>query len=405
VFVALAVGTLILLLRMSWAERVKHVLLYAATVVLLLAPYLAFIQLNGGVGFYFQQASAWAQRDRDRAPVVWPGLFDNPDGVSDSAKEGSGLERAVATLHDNSVAWLYYLEILLPLLAILLLASSRDGFRQGWTHARAKLGMVAVLALVLDAGFLRSPLEARLADPSVPMAVLVAWLVVAVPKGLVSASEWGPAAARRVWVARGAVLVIAGAVVFVLWAAFLPDLYRRLDKAALTERFGRPFERAGLVAAQVRRDWQFESWNEVPDHSQLLDLATYLNACTNPGDRILVQGYIPQVLALARRGFAGGHADLRPSFFGSDDMQRLTVKRLEAQSVPLILLDAGDSYGAFREWFTIVTAYIDQHYDLVGTRTFDERFGISLLARRDRKPEGTYDGFGWPCFGPGTVRS
>ena len=142
------------------------------------------------------------------------------------------------------------------------------------------------------------------------------------------------------------------------------------------------------MAAQVRSDWRFESWQEVPNHSELLDLATYLNACTNPSDRILVQGYIPQVLALARRGFAGGHADLRPSFFGSDDMQRLTVKRLEAQSVPLILLDAGDSYGAFRDWFTIVTAYIDQHYDLVGTRKFDERFGITLLARRDREARG-----------------
>src|SRR5262245_12304688 len=38
VFVALAVGTLILLLRMSWSERIKQVLLYAATVLLLLAP-------------------------------------------------------------------------------------------------------------------------------------------------------------------------------------------------------------------------------------------------------------------------------------------------------------------------------------------------------------------------------
>src|SRR6185436_6901968 len=391
VFVALAVGTLLVLLRMTWAERVKQGLLYAVTVLLLLSPYLVFIQLNGGIAFYFRQASAWAQRDRDRAPVVFPGLFENPDGVSDLARTGNTLERVVATVRDNTVAWLYYVEIMLPVLAILLLLASRDAFRGGrWPQARAKLGMVAVLALVLDAGFLRSPLEARLADPSVPLAVLVAWLVVAVPKSLVFRAEWAPAAAARIWAARGAVLVASAVVLLVFVATFGLDFYRRLDKAALTERVGRPFERAGLVAAQLRTDWRLESWATIPDHSQLFDLATYLNACTTPADRVLVQGYIPQVLALARRGFAGGHADLRPSFFGSEEAQRLTVARLSTQSVPLILLDSGDSYGAFRDWFPLVTAYIDEHYTLVGTRTFDERFGITLFARRDRTPQGAY---------------
>src|SRR6185436_9603318 len=198
VFVALAVGTLLVLLRMTWAERVKQGLLYAVTVLLLLSPYLVFIQLNGGIAFYFRQASAWAQRDRDRAPVVFPGLFENPDGVSDLARTGNTLERVVATVRDNTVAWLYYVEIMLPVLAILLLLASRDAFRGGrWPQAEAKLGMVAVLALVL-----------------------VAWLVVAVPKSLVFRAEWAPAAPARIWAARGAVLVASAVAVLVFVAAF-----------------------------------------------------------------------------------------------------------------------------------------------------------------------------------------
>ena len=94
---------------------------------------------------YFRQASAWAERDRAREPVVWPGLFDNPDGVSEQAQQGSAIARAVAVVRDNAAAWMYYFEIALPVFALLVLAASRDGFRPAWPQARAKLAMVAVL--------------------------------------------------------------------------------------------------------------------------------------------------------------------------------------------------------------------------------------------------------------------
>ena len=175
-FVGLATVVLMLsLTELRIVDRVRHAVIYGLLVAALVAPYFIFIQANGGLVSYFRQASAWAERDRAREPIVWPGLTDNPDGVSDAAKAGS----VVAAVRDNGDAWMYYLEILLPFLALLVLAVSRDGFRPEWPHARAKLAMVAVLALALDAGFLRSPLEARLADPSVPIVILIAWLLVA----------------------------------------------------------------------------------------------------------------------------------------------------------------------------------------------------------------------------------
>ena len=94
--------------HLPWRERVRHAVGYGALVVLLSTPYLVFIQQNGGVVTYFQTAAAWAQQDRGRAPVVWPGLFDNPDGVSPEAQAGSLVRRTVATVQDNSVAWLFY---------------------------------------------------------------------------------------------------------------------------------------------------------------------------------------------------------------------------------------------------------------------------------------------------------
>ncbi len=140
----------------------------------------------------------------------------------------------------------------------------------------------------------------------------------------------------------------AAAIAFILGAGLSRDFYDRLDRSSMVERVGKPFERAGQIAAQMRREWNLDTWAERDDTPDLITLARYVNACTAPGDRVLVQAYLPQVLALAQRAFAGGHADLRPGFFATEEAQRLTLARLKAQSVPIILLDTGQSYENFR---------------------------------------------------------
>ncbi len=404
VFVGLvSVGVMLLIGSLSWRERLRHAAMSGLLTLAILSPYLVFVEVNGGVVAYLQQGAEWAERDRGRAEVVWPGLFDNPDGVSDAARAGSVVGRAVAAVRDNAVAWMYYLEIVLPVFALLLLAASRDGLRPGWPHARLKLAMVALLALILDAGFLRSPLAARLADPSVPLALLVAWLSAAVVRLAAGAGSLRPGLQRRSWVVRIPAAVAAASILLVPAVALSRELYDRLDAAALVDGPRNALERVSYRAAEYRRDWQLDSWAARSDRSELIELSRYLQACTTPSDRVLVQGYLPQVLALAQRGFAGGHADLRPGFFGSDEAQRLTVSRLERQSVPLMLLDAGDSYEQFRTSFPLVTAYIDRRYAVAGTRVLDGRYGLTLLTARDREPAGTFEAFGWPCFaGRGT---
>jgi hypothetical protein len=399
VFVGIAATVVMLSIReLRLAERVRHLAIYGLLVLALVAPYLLFIQINGGLLSYFEQASAWAERDRARESVVWPGLFDNPDGESDEAKAGS----LVANVRDNGAAWVYYTEILLPFFALLVLAASRDAFRPEWPHAREKLAMVAVLGAVLDAGFLRSPLEARLADPSVPLVILIAWLMVALPRMLRSDVSLQPSWLRARVPLRIAVTVVGSSIAVLFIVLVQGDLYRRLDKASMTERFGKAFERADTISKQLRQDWDLGLWAARPERPDLITLSLYINACTTPTDRVLVQEYLPQVLAIARRAFAGGHADLRPGFFESEDAQRLTVERLRQRSVPIILLDTEDSLRSFYRSFPIVTAYIDQEYRQAGTHTFDDRFGLTLYVKKDRTPTGTYDALGWPCFGSGT---
>jgi hypothetical protein len=406
VFVAVAMAVLLLLMeRTRWLDRLKHAVVYGAMVCALLAPYMLFVQFNGGVVSYFEQAMTWADRDRNRAPVVWPGLFDNPDGVSEEASSSSVVTRGIAIVRDNITAWTFYAEIALPLVALALLMLSPVAFRPNWPQARAKIGMVAVLGLVLDAGFLRSPLAARLADPSVPLAILLAWILVALARLSFVKDDLQPALRGWAPIARVAACAAAAPLLFVFAAGMTRDFYERLDKAGLTDRFGKGFERASYMAEQVRREWRLETWLDRAERPELYDLALYVNACTLPADRVLVQAYMPQVLALARRAFAGGHADLRPGFFTSTAAQELTVARLRRQSVPIVLLESGESFGGFRESFPIVTAYLEEHYRVAATKEFDGRFPTALLVRRDRQPTGTYAPLGWPCYGPGIVRS
>jgi hypothetical protein len=236
------------------------------------------------------------------------------------------------------------------------------------------------------------------------LAILVAWLAVALPQ-LFSVSRWRWPAGAPGWTLATLMLVLASPLVFTLPAIASHDFTRRLDKAGLTERFGKPFERASGVAEQLRADWRLESWVEREGLPELLMLSMYVNACTKPTDRVMVQAYMPQVLGMARRAFAGGHADLRPGFFRTEDAQRLTVARLERQSVPIILFEADREFENFRKSFPLVMAYVDAHYRAAGSRVFDGRFGTTLYVRNGLTPSGSYAPLGWPCYGTGEVTS
>jgi hypothetical protein len=398
VFVGLAFLTMLLVLRsLPWRERLRHGVVTLALAAALLSPYLLFIQMNGGLASYVEQSAAWAERDRDRAEVVWPGFFDNPDGVSEETAQTTGVSHALAVLADNWVAWLYYAEIALPFVALLMLALSPGAFRPEWPHAPAKLVTVAVLAVVLNAGFLRHPIEARLADTFVPHAILIAWLAMALGRLLLRRGMLRPrlAVPSRAIVVKVLAAAVAVPLLAVIVLTSMRDWHRRLDKAAMVEGWDHAIERVGHIRTSLGETWPLERWAK-PEGT--MALAFYFTACTKPTDRVFMEHYLPQVLALSRRGFAGGHADLRPGFFTSEDMQRLTVERLRRQSVPVALLGPGEDLGGFRSSFPIIVAYLDQYYMSAGERTIDGRDPVQLFVRRDGVPTGRYEPLDWPCF-------
>jgi hypothetical protein len=399
--VYVAAGVILVLLLapgLAWTARARHAVLYAVLTIVMLAPYLMFVQLNGGLAAYAAQTASWAARERERTPMEWPGLADYPDGVSDETQQSPGPLKPIWIVRDNATAWWYYVELLLPFLVLAVVAVSRDGFRSGWPRARLKMTIVALLGLILNAGFLRTPLDARLADPSVPHAIMIAWLAVAVPTMLRTPVSWAPSILRWRMALGTALAAVAAAVGFVAVATLSHGFYDRIDNAGLTEGPRRAVQGALSVSRTLRADWELATWQSRNGRSDFMTLARYLNACTSPGARIFVQPYIPQVLALARRAFAGGHADLRPGFFATERDQRLILARLQRQHVPMALLETKESLQNFRASFPLITAHLDEHYGVAGTRVFDGRLGITLLVRNGEHARRRFPELDWPCL-------
>jgi hypothetical protein len=120
--------------------------------------------------------------------------------------------------------------------------------------------------------------------------------------------------------------------------------------------------------------------------------ADYLQHCTTAADRVLIVGYAPEILALAERRFAGGRPSVVPGFYNQERYVAFMVRRLELESVPLVLAEAEGYYGEF----PALGAYLRDFYMEEGMVPVDGGRSLRLLARRGR-PMRPYGLEGWPC--------
>ena len=375
-YVAMAAAAVIVSLPAhGWRFRAKALAVNGGLVLLLLAPYILFLQANGGIALHLQTANSWSQRDRARAPLGYPEFSLAPEPPNDDEDRRSALTRLVAR---NSTPWIFYLLVATPLAAAVVLWRARDGLRPHWPLARAKLSAVAVLAALLNAGFLRGNLPVRFADVSVPNAILLAWL---------GASAFRFAAMHR---ARGAAAAVIAAMasVVTLWCVSLVFYDRPMRLGIQTTR---------AVIDRIHPTWPLARWSSADDEGPMR-LAHYLNICTEPGERVFMSQYLPQVIALADRPFAGGHGDLRSDFFNTPRHQRLTIERLASQRVPVAIVPPGEEFDGFRRSLPLVANYLTQRFESAGARDLGEGVRVELLVERGRRPVSQYALLDWPCF-------
>ena len=341
----------------SWRDRCRSAATFAGIVLAIVTPYLAYVQMNGGLSNYFLTA---LEQNQLEAGYVWPNPFAESEAWS---------------------AQLLYAFHLLPVVALGLCAVE-------WKRRRADdwrtpfLISVACVAIGVNFGLMRDLLRARIPDAVVPAVVLGAWF------------------AHRAWVLpRRAVLLPA--------IGLLIGIGLALGDAA---NIGEIANRAGLDAEVLARPQQLpalfadrsaqlhDRFGASPSRAAaaLRPFFEFLDRCTTEDHRLFLGGLIPEAAYLARRPFAGGGYEHYN--FASPANQQRVIERLRAQLVPFALIPGGDAELAD---VPIVAGYLHERYVLLADFDVDGNEHIEVLVDRNVPPASRDAATGWPCFTAG----
>jgi len=336
----------------------RRALVFSGIGLLLVTPYLAYVQVYDGIWPYLQKGLEFRSREFARAEYVWPAL--------------SG-ERP---LH----AVLFYAYWTCPFLAAMVLAIRR---REAGATAAARILPVVAVALFLNASFVRPPMDARLPDAVVPFLLLGAWLMLC---------AWQ---ARRRWVWRPAV---AGLGVLVAAAVFsVEGTQAHLDRAGLLA----PFSEWPEYSRRTREVLEAPHADIVlPSRAaeELVPFYDYLARCTTSDHRVLVVGLIPEVVFFTHRPFAGGLAILPPGYFAAEKYQRAVLTRLSNQTVPFVVVPGKRYIDDFDSLFPIVAGHVRKRYVLLATFGEDEDTKVAVLIDPTVPAQSRDAVTGWPCL-------
>lgn len=387
-FVGLAcVATILLQAHVGWVARLRHLAAYVVLTVVCALPYLGWLQWNGGVVTHVVTANSWAQRDRDRAPLMLPAFALTPQSDEDRVPDDADWwERGVfEQAGRNYEPWLFWLLLALPLAALAAQVGAVET-RSDWPHARQKLVVASLLGLLLFWGFIRGNLAVRFGDVGVTTAVLAAWLLRAALRRLATGGF-----AVRLATAFATLVAIAGTV-FVLF----PPVRTRLDNTGMVDRPLGAWDRA-VAMRQRLVTWPLEGWLD-RSREGTSRLIYYVRDCTADDDRVFISPYMAEVHALAQRAFPAGHADLRPGFYKTPADQKLALERLMRQRVALAIMPAGDNYSNIEKEMPRIDAWLRTWFREHGDIDLGNGDSVKLFVRRDREARGTHQGTDWPCL-------
>ncbi|HYS27260.1 MAG TPA: hypothetical protein VEP46_16735, partial [Vicinamibacterales bacterium] len=340
------------------ARRMHDLAACAGVALLLILPYLLYVQVHGGLLLYFRNGVEFSQREAARQWHVWPRVF--------------GDERPLES------AMVYELYAI-PVIALVVLAVTRA--RTDWKTMAAWVAPVAVVALLVDFSFIRDPLNTRLADAIVPAVVVGSWLL------------WRVFARSRV---RPFAVPLALAFVALMGASVLTvgSTWDEIDRAGLLghrqdipKRFG---ERTSDLTSR------FVDYQMPTRASRLLvPFFRYVDRCTRPDDRLLVGGFLVEVPFYAQRLFAAGQ-EYFGAYFSSEANERFAFDRLQRQRVPFVIMPS-DSDGEF-DSFRLVAGYVHAHFTSLSDFPVDEEQTIHIFVNRDLPAASRDAETGWPCF-------
>jgi hypothetical protein len=327
---------------------------FASLVVAFLLPYLIFVEASIGLRLYLQTGIEFSRAEAARQGHVWPSLF--------------GENRLQAAFF-----WECYL-VPIAALAVALNDRRRD--------VLAQIVPIAVVALMVDFGFMREPLGTRLPDAIVPLVVLGAWLI---------AQAWQPHRFRLVTapVAAAALAIVGLSIVRV------GNTVEELDRAALLAPWDTIPGRFGERAQQYRN--RFDDYL-VPgaEVSRLVPFFAYLDRCTTRAHRLLNVGFAVEIPYFARRAFAGGI-----SYFGGypaiAELDERVLAKMRSETIPFVLT-ASEFAGEFAVRFPLTERFVRLRYMPLVDISIRDDLTIHILVDATLPPRGRDAATGYPCF-------
>ena len=284
----------------------------------------------------------------------------------------------------NALAWFYFLTLLVPVVALGLISADWWSGRVA-RPAAAVVAAAAIVCGIISLTLVRGAPSVYLADVAAPTFVVAAWLArrLAVPDGSLV----------RTRLKRAGIISLVLVAFWSVWT--VGGTGSRLARAGVLDGPAAVWTQLGVVTRGLRNR-PIDEWAP-PGSTGLRTLTRYLHDCTAPSDRVLVTWFAPDVFYYAERGFAGGQTYLHSGWHASVADQRLTIERMQRQSVPIILGRRIDEEVVKRE-FPLVYDHIQTRYRLVAESTFGGERTFLVFVDAQLAPVAEHPGLGLPCY-------
>jgi hypothetical protein len=437
----------------SWRTSLGRTAIMTASFLVLVAPFLVYVQVNRGLGAYVREIRSLATREYQQSRLEqwprWP--LSRAEGVVRGAPTGSSavigvrwspdapdaIRRKVATQHGVPVAAERPVEsgpyLLTNTAQENVLAFIRNPAVEDTSGLDRKSGLVHVPGLRAAGMHLLPAL-----DPKPASAALLFYVggVLLVGTLLVLAFNRQRERSERLKMFAVVLMGLATSIGFLrepldarIGDAVVPPLvlgawwggHAVRRRQSLWEQTA-AVSAAVLIAAPVLRSisvigdvgprlQHVRAWSEVRSHlttsppfeavpasnTAKYKVIRYVRACTGNDEPLLVLGFAPDIYYYADRPFAGRLGFYMEGYWTSASDQRMNMRAIDRERPLLAILEAG------REVTDLYTypwmlAYLGEHYRELGEVSGSDGSSIRVFARNDRPPASHDAELGWACF-------
>ena len=355
----------------EWRRATARVGLLTASSAAFLLPWLLFIMLNGGLVSYLEGGLEYSRAEADATSLDRFPALELGEGISTVA---------------NAEAWLFWLFWTFPLLSAVIVAVRAARRRETWPGEWAGVTGLVIVAILVNASFLRESLQVRIPDAIAPAAILGAWI-----GGLCWTGRWRMRPLQ--YGARAASIAVF--IITLAAVARLSGFAALLDETDLTRGWGRAAEHARDIYQQLGTRHRDNRFPPSRVSTALMPFMSYVDRCTSPSDRLLVTGEFPELLVIAGRGFAGDGV-VFGSWYASAARQDRTVGQL-LRRPPLLVIHAGD-YEGFASRFDLIDQFVNSGYEPMAEIPVEGSNSIRILSLRDRRSTRADSETGWRCY-------